>query len=468
MTTFDYDFFVIGGGSGGVRAARMAATRGQRVALAERDGVAGLGGTCVNVGCIPKKLYRYAADYAHAFAEAPGFGWSLDTPRFDWATLKAQRRAEISRLNGVYARLLDGAGVTTLTGTARLIDPHTVSVTDSAGQVTQHRAAHILIAVGGWPQKPDFPGAELAISSNEIFDIEPLPKRLLVVGGGYIACEFASIFNDLGCTVTQLHRGEKILRGFDEDIRDFTTDELRKSGLDIRTNITLAKLSRESGALGEQLSTTLSATLSDGSTIAIDTVLIATGRRPRIADIGLSDAGVRVTEAGAIAVDASYATNVPHIYAVGDVIDRVALTPVALAEAMCVVDHITSGTTARRVNYTLIPSAVFTHPAIASVGLSEAAARAAGHTVTIFRSEFRPLRHTLSGSTERTLMKLIVCAHTDRVLGVHMVGDEAGDILQGFAVALTAGATKAQFDATIGIHPSAAEEFVTMREPVRS
>ena len=445
----EYDLFVIGGGSGGVRAARMAAQRGARVALAEAGA---LGGTCVNLGCIPKKLYSYAAHYAESFEESRGFGFGGEAPSFDWETLKRNRAIEIMRLNGVYEKLLIGAGVQLLRGRARLADAHTVEV---AGE--RVRAKHILVATGGAPQLPEFPGHELAISSDGMFDLEPFPQRLLVIGGGYIACEFASIFNGLGSRVTQLYRGAQLLRGFDDDIRAFVAAEMAKKGVDIRLNARVASLQRGAGGV--------LARLADGSTLEVDAVLAATGRRPNAAGLGLEAAGVRLNERGAIAVDGEFRTPVPHILAVGDVIDRVQLTPVALAEAMVVVDRL-FGSGQRTMDYENIPTAVFTHPNIGTVGLTEARARERCGRVRVYRTDFKPLRHTLSGSSERTLMKLVVDDAGDRVLGVHMVGAEAGEIVQGFAVALKAGATKAVFDATIGIHPTAAEEFVTMREPV--
>ena len=445
----EYDLFVIGGGSGGVRAARMAGQRGARVALAEAGA---LGGTCVNLGCIPKKLYSYAAHYGEAFEESHGFGWHGEAPSFDWETLKRNRAIEIMRLNGVYEKLLIGAGVQLLHGRARLADAHTVEV---AGE--RLRAGHVLVATGGAPHPPEFPGHELAISSNEMFDLEPFPRRLLVIGGGYIACEFASIFNGLGSRVTQLYRGTQVLRGFDEDIRAFVAAEMAKKGVDIRLDAQVASLQRGAGGL--------LARLADGSTLEVDAVLAATGRWPNAAGLGLEQAGVRTSERGAIVVDERFRTSVPHILAVGDVIDRVQLTPVALAEAMAVVDHL-FGDGRRTVDYGNIPTAVFTHPNVGTVGLTEAQARERHGRLRIYRSEFKPLKHTLSMSGERALMKLVVDDASDRVLGVHMAGADAGEIVQGFAVALKAGATKAVFDATIGIHPTAAEEFVTMREPV--
>ena len=453
MSETPFDLFVIGAGSGGVRAARMAAQRGARVAVADD---APLGGTCVNLGCIPKKLYSFAAHYAEAFEEAKGFGWSAATPALDWQLLKANRAAEITRLNGIYEKLLVGAGAQVMRGRAHVAEPGVVEV----GGV-RYAARHILVATGGWPVVPPFPGSELAITSNEIFDLPVFPQHLLVVGGGYIACEFASIFHGLGAQVTQLYRGEQILRGFDHEIANFVADEMRKKGVSLHTRSDVGRIEREPSAQGGRLRVTLR----DGSTQLADQVLYATGRLPNTAGLGLVEAGVQLAANGAVRVDAQHATNVPGIHAVGDVIDRVQLTPVALAEAMVLVDRL-FGAGQRTLDYELIPTAVFTHPNVGTVGLSEADARARYGAVHVFRSEFMALRHTLSGSTERTLMKLVVDAASDRVVGLHMVGADAGEVIQGFAVALKAGATKAVFDATIGIHPTAAEEFVTMREPV--
>jgi len=453
MPNFNCDLFVIGGGSAGVRAARMAAQRNARVVLAE---AAELGGTCVNVGCIPKKLYSYAAHFADDFRDAAGFGWHLPPARFDWAVLKANRAAEIRRLNGIYQKLLHDAGAKIVTGWASLQGAHTVQVRTDRGTETV-TARHILVATGGRPRVPDFPGCEHVVTSDSMFDLEPFPRRLLVVGGGYIACEFASIFNGLGSRVTQLYRGEQVLRGFDGDVRQFIVQELRKHGVDLRTRSEVRSVDKTAAGLV--------ATLADGSTLEADTILYATGRVPNAANMGLEAAGVVLREEdGAIVVDEHYRSSAPSVHAVGDVTARLQLTPVALAEAMVVVDRL-FGDGRRSLGYEFIPSAVFTHPNIATVGYSEEAARQRFGQVTLYRTEFRPLKHTLSGSSERTFMKLVVQTATDRVVGLHMVGPEAGEIVQGFAVAMRAGATKALFDGTVGIHPTAAEEFVTMREP---
>ena len=449
MASDEFDLFVIGAGSAGVRAARMAAQRGVRVAVADD---APLGGTCVNLGCIPKKLYSHAAHYAEFFEESHGFGWAGPAPVLDWSALKANRAREIGRLNAVYAKLLMDAGAAVLRGRARVLGPHEVDVSG-----VRHRTRRIVVATGGWPVVPPVPGGEWAITSNQIFDLAQFPQHLLVVGGGYIACEFASIFRGLGAQVTQLYRGEQVLRGFDDDVRNFLAAEMRKKGVDLRTQADVSRIEREAGRL--------CVSLADGSSLVADQVLYATGRAPNTAGLGLEEAGVALAANGAVIVDANYQSNVEGIYALGDVIDRVHLTPVALAEAMVLVDHL-YGADLRRLDYELIPTAVFTHPSVGTVGLSERAARERFGAVRVFHSEFKALRHTLSGSTERTLMKLIVDAASDRVVGLHMVGSDAGETIQGFAVAMKAGATKAQFDATLGIHPTAAEEFVTMREPV--
>ena len=449
----DFDLFVIGGGSGGVRAARMAAQRGARVALAE---AAALGGTCVNVGCIPKKLYSYAAHYAHDFEDAEGFGWNVQAPRFDWARLKANRAREIARLNGVYEQLLAGTGVTILRGWAQLVDGHTVDIETAAGR-QHYRARHILLATGGTPSVPAIAGRELAVTSDSMFDLDPFPRRLVVVGGGYIACEFASIFRGLGSQVSLVHRGEQVLRGFDDEVRAFIAGELARNGIDLRLASSVTSLARDAEGIRVQLA-------DDGSLVG-DVVLYATGRIPNVNGLGLEAAGVKQGKDGAILVDGHYQTSVPSVHAIGDVTARVQLTPVALGEAMVLADRL-FGQGRRRLDYEFIPTAVFTHPNIGTVGYTEAQAREKFGRTTVFRTEFKPLRHTLTRSGERTFMKLLVDAATDRVVGLHMVGPDAGEVVQGFAVAMKAGATKAVFDATVGIHPTLAEEFVTMREPV--
>lgn len=445
---YDFDLFVIGAGSGGVRAARFAAGFGARVAIAESRY---LGGTCVNVGCVPKKLLVYGAHYAEDLGEAQGYGWSIDGATFDWPTLIANKNREIERLNGIYGKLLTDSGVTLLEAHATILDPHTVEVDGR-----RHTAEHILIATGGWPFVPDVPGRELAITSNEAFYLERLPKRVLVVGGGYIAVEFASIFNACGAETRLLYRGELFLRGFDLSLRDHLKDELIKKDLDLQFNADIARLDRlEDGAI--------QATLKDGRVMVADCVLYATGRRPMLDNLGLENVDVPLNDKGFIRVNEQYQTSTPSILAIGDVIGKVPLTPVALAEGMAVARRLFKPEQYRPVDYAHIPTAVFSLPNMATVGLTEEEARAAGHKVVVFESRFRPMKLTMTSSLERSLMKLVVDADTDRVLGCHMAGPEAGEIMQGLAIALKAGATKRQFDETIGIHPTAAEEFVTMR-----
>ncbi len=449
MAQYDYDLFVIGAGSGGVRASRWAAKLGAKVAVAEERY---LGGTCVNVGCIPKKLLSYAAHYHEDFEDAAGYGWTVGESSFDWPALIAAKDREITRLNGVYERLLKGSGVVLFNARATVVDAHTVEV--AGKRVT---AAHILVATGGWPSKPDIPGADLAITSNEAFYLPSLPERVIVYGGGYIAVEFASIFAGLGAKTTLVYRGKCLLREFDADLGAALATEMAAKGVDIRLETTIESLAKHSDGLA--------ATLSSGDRLEAGCALFATGRSAKVDGLGLEDAGVALTATGAVRVDENFQSSVPSIHAIGDVIHRVQLTPVALAEGMVVAERL-FGKGQRGISYDNIATAVFSHPNIATVGLSEEAARHHGHKVTIFRSSFTALRHTLSGRKEKTLMKLVVDADTDRVLGVHMLGPDAGEVIQGFAVALNCGATKSDFDRTIGIHPTAAEEFVTMRDPV--
>src|SRR5450830_955117 len=449
MSQYDYDLFTIGGGSGGVRASRFAAQHGARVAIAEAQY---WGGTCVNVGCIPKKLMSYSAHFHEDFSDAAGVGWSVPPARLDWRALVAAKDTEIGRLNGIYRKLLDGARVAMFEGHAVIEDAHTVRVN---GKV--HTAAHILVATGGRPSLPAIPGKELGITSDEFFHLSALPKRTVVLGGGYIAVELASILNGLGSEVTLIYRGKTLLRGMDSELGNFLAEEMRKKGMKIlfENNIEALK------AVGDAKQVTLS----DGATIEADCVLFATGRHANTAGIGLEKAGVVLTDKGAVKVDDNFISSVPSIHAIGDVIDRVALTPVALAEGMVVAARLFNKG-GKEMSYANIPTAVFSHPNVGTVGLSEEDARKQVGELRIFKSEFKALKHTLSGNSERTFMKLVVDAKSDRVLGVHMVGADAGEIVQGFAVALQCGATKAQFDATIGIHTTSAEECVTMRTPV--
>lgn len=452
MNKFDFDLFVIGAGSGGVRAARMAASMGVRVGIAEERY---LGGTCVNVGCVPKKLYVYASHYAEAFKEALGFGLQNAGATFDWPTLRDNKTKEISRLNGIYRNLLVNSGCTLLEGRAVITGPHSIKVGEQA-----FSAERILVAVGGWPYVPDIPGAEHIISSNEVFDLESFPSRVMVVGGGYIAVEFAGIFAGLGCDTQLIHRGELFLKGFDQEVREYTAQEVAKKGVHLRFN-------SEIGHITKRADGQLDVEFKDGQTETVDQVMYATGRVPKTDGLGLECVGVDLSGNGAIQVNDEFQTSVPSIYAVGDVIDRVQLTPVALAEGMALVRNLYAEGS-RPVEYELIPTAVFCQPNIGTVGLSEEEAVKRYPQLDVYRSEFKSMKHTLSGSDERTLMKLLVDRTTDRVVGVHMVGADAGEIIQGIAVALKAGATKATFDATIGIHPTAAEEFVTMRDPAKS
>ncbi len=450
---FDYDLFVIGGGSGGVRAARFAADYGARVGLAESRY---LGGTCVNVGCVPKKLMVYSAHFSEDFQLAASFGWQQTNARFNWNTLISNKDAEISRLNGIYRKLLEGSKVEIFDAHAKLLDRHTIAVSDRT-----IRAEKILIASGGWPQIPDFPGSEYAIGSNEVFFLDQLPGRVLVVGGGYISVEFSSIFHGLGAKVTQLYRRELFLRGFDSSVREHLRDEMRNKGIDLRFNADLARIEKQADG-------TLKATLKDGHIQEFDCVFYATGRRPMLDDLGLENTAVQLDARGFIAVDDQFQTSEDSIFALGDVIGRVQLTPVALAEGMALARKLFKPDEYRPVDYHLIPTAVFSLPNIGTVGMSEEDARKAGHRLQIFESRFRPMKMSLSPLQERTFMKLLVDAETDRVLGAHMVGPEAGEMIQGIAVALKAGATKAIFDDTIGIHPTSAEEWVTMRKASRS
>ncbi len=447
--SYDFDLFVIGAGSGGVRAARMSATYGGRVAVAEDRY---LGGTCVNVGCVPKKLFVYGSHFSEDFDDAAAYGWDVGDRRLDWPRLRDNKTREIERLNGIYAGLLDNAGVTRIWGTARLIDAHTVAVGDDT-----YTAENILVATGSWPVRPEFPGDEHVISSNEAFYLEEFPERVLVLGGGYIAVEFAGIFNGLGADTHLLYRGPLFLRGFDEGVREFVNDELENKGVKLTFNAIVDRIDVE----GKEKVVTFS----NGDVVRTDLVLAAIGRYPKTEGLGLEAAGVELGEFGKILVDDYFQTNVPNIYAIGDVIDRMQLTPVAIAEGMCIANNLFTDNPKRKVNYDNIATAVFCQPNIGTVGPTEAEARERYPELVVYESTFRPMKHTLTGRAERTLMKLLVNGADDRVVGAHMVGPDAGEIIQGLSVAITAGATKADFDATVGIHPTAAEEFVTMREP---
>jgi glutathione reductase (NADPH) len=448
VNSFDYDLLVIGAGSGGVRAARMAAGFGAKVAIVEDRY---LGGTCVNVGCVPKKLYVYASQYGKGFEDARGFGWESTTPRFDWSMLRDNKKTEIARLNRIYRNLLEDSGAQLIDGRGKIVDAHTVAVGEQ-----HYTADKILIATGGWPHIPHFPGSEYAVSSNEIFDLKRFPERIVIVGGGYIAVEFAGIFNGLGANTTQLYRGPLFLRGFDVDIRAHAAREIAKSGVDLRFEINVLSIKpRREG---------LEVELTDGSTLQADTVLYATGRKANLADLGIENVNVSVSEQGTIEVDAEFRTTEPGIFALGDVTGGTELTPVALAEGMAFARR-NFGDREQSVDYDFIPSAVFCQPSIGTVGFTEEEAIARFGEIRLFKSGFRPMKHTISGRDEKCFMKVIVDCATDRVVGVHMVGPDAGEIIQGIAIAMRAGATKSLFDTTIGIHPTTAEEFVTMREP---
>ncbi len=449
--SYDFDLFVIGAGSGGVRAARFAASFGAKVAVAESRY---LGGTCVNVGCVPKKLLVYGAHFSEQFEQAAGFGWNMVEASFDWPTLIANKNREIQRLNGIYRNLLVNSGVTLLESHAKLLDGHRVEVD---GQVFS--AKHILLATGGWPLKPEIPGIEHAITSNEVFFLEQLPKRVLVVGGGYIAVEFASIFHRMGAKTSLLYRGELFLRGFDGAVRQHLQEELTKSGMDLQFNSDIVRIDKQADG-------SLLATLQDGRVLEADAVFYATGRRPMLDNLGLENTQVSLDKRGYVQVDELYQTTEPSIIAIGDMIGRVQLTPVALAEGMAVARRLFKPEQYRAVDYQLIPTAVFSLPNIGTVGLSEEQAKADGYNVQVFESRFRPIQLSFSASQQKTLMKLVVDADSDRVLGCHMVGPDAGEIVQGMAIALKAGASKQIFDETLGIHPTAAEEFVTMRTPL--
>mgnify|MGYP000173939177 CR=1 FL=1 len=449
MAGYDYDLFVIGGGSGGVRGARMAAATGAKVAIAESYRY---GGTCVIRGCVPKKLLSYASHFHEDFEDAAGFGWTVPEASFDWAKLIASKDKEIDRLEGIYQTLLKNAGVEFFHGHARLLDAHTVEVGER-----KFTAQTILIATGGTPTFPMEPGWEHGISSNEAFHLTELPKRAVIYGGGFIAVEFAGIFNGLGSEVTQVYRGPQILRGFDDDIRNTLAGEIVKKGVNLVVETTIDRI--------EKRETDLLVHLSDGSEVECDLVMAATGRSPNVHNLGLEEVGVELARNGAIKVDEFSKTTVDNIYAVGDVTDRINLTPVAIQEAMAFVDTVFRDMP-RAMDHADVPSAVFSHPPVGTVGLTELQAREKYGALDIYRSTFRPMKHTLSGRDEKSMMKLIVDRASQKVVGVHMVGLDAPEIVQGMAIAIKAGATKQIFDATVGIHPTAAEEFVTMREPL--
>ncbi|TMU20163.1 glutathione-disulfide reductase [Halomonas sp. ATBC28] len=456
VSEYEYDLLVIGAGSGGVRTARMAAATGAKVAIAEDRY---LGGTCVNVGCVPKKLYSYAAHFHDSFDDAAGFGWQLSGPAsFDWATLRDNKISEIKRLNGIYQRMLEGAGVTLFNARARLADAHTVTLSGEHGDISV-TAQKIVLATGGWPWVPDFPGSEHALDSNQIFDLDTFPKRFLVLGGGYIAVEFSSIFNGLGSETHLIYRGELFLKGFDQQVREFTYAEMERKGVNLHFNTNIERIERSQDGYNVHLT--------NGNVLEVDVVLAATGRKANIRELGLEALGLCLDEAGKIPVNERFETALPSILALGDLTAGPELTPVALAEAMQLVDAHFADTVPKPLDYTTIPTAVFCHPNIGTVGLSEEAAREKFTHIRVYSTDFRAMKHTLSGSQERTLMKLVVDDATDVVVGAHMVGDDAGEIIQGIAIAVRAGLTKLDFDRTVGIHPTGAEEFVTLRTLTR-
>ncbi len=447
--SFDYDLFVIGGGSGGVRAARMSANHGAKVAIAEEYRY---GGTCVVRGCIPKKLFVYASHVSGDIEDAAGFGWSVDGLKFDWPTLVANKDKEIERLEGIYARNLKTAGVETLHERAELIDAHTIRLTESGKTVT---SKNILIATGGRPFVPDIPGAEHTITSNEVFHLDALPERIVIVGAGYIALEFACIFNGLGVDVHVIYRGEQVLRGFDDDLRDGLADAMRERGIDITLNTDVAEVVAKDGSY--------TVVLSSGEKVDAGAVMYATGRVPNTSGLGLEEAGVKTGSRGQVVVDETGRTSVENIYAVGDVTFEVQLTPVAIREGAAFAETVFNDNPTK-VDYSCIPTAVFTDPELGTVGMTETEARKAFHEIDIYKSQFRPLKHTLSGRDEQMIIKLIVDAESERVIGCHILGADAGEIAQSVAIAMHMGATKADFDATMALHPSAAEELVTMKE----
>jgi glutathione reductase (NADPH) len=449
MASYDFDLFVIGAGSGGVRAARLAGALGKRVAVAEESR---LGGTCVNRGCIPKKLYAYAAHYAEDFEDAAGFGWTVGSRRFDWTKLVAAKEAELARLNSIYARTLGDNHVVTITGRARLRDAHTVEID---GQV--HTAETILVCTGGRPQRVVFPGSEHIITSDEAFDLPQFPKRVIVAGGGYIALEFASIFHGLGAQVTLIYRGRMFLRYFDHDLSETLFEEMGKKGVQFRFEQVFTRIEKKADGLH--------AFTTKGQELVADVVMMAVGRVPNTGDMGLDKAGVALDEDGAVIVDEVSRTDVPNIYAIGDVTNRLNLTPVAIYEAHCLIDTLYKNQPTPP-DHRDVATAVFSNPPVAAVGLTEKEARRQFGDADIYRARFKPLKHTLSGRNETTLIKLVVDPRSQQVVGAHMVGPEAAEIIQGFAVAVKAKLTKQQFDATLGIHPTAAEEFVQLRQKI--
>ncbi|AYE86712.1 glutathione-disulfide reductase [Sulfitobacter sp. D7] len=453
---FDYDLFVIGGGSGGVRAARVAAgEHDAKVGLAEEDRY---GGTCVIRGCVPKKLMVFASGYADVVEEAKCFGWDLKAGPFDWHDFKSRLNTELNRLEGVYRKLLKNSGVDTFDARARIKDAHTVALSDG----TEKTAKHILIASGGRPVRPEIENAELGLVSDDLFHLEKLPKSILIIGGGYIACEFACILNGLGVEVTQYYRGAQILRGFDDEARGMVAEMMQEKGIDLHlgTNILEMSPSHEDGSGPMKVKPT------NGTEKMFDQVLFATGRRPNSDDMGLEELGVKLGRSGAIEVDEYSQTAVPSVYAIGDVTNRINLTPVAIREGMAFVETVFGGNPTQ-VDHDLVPSAIFTQPEMGTVGLSEEDARDKG-PIEVYATSFKPMQGAFAGKADRVLMKLIVCADTRVVLGCHIVAPNAGELIQMVGIAVKMGATKEQFDATCAVHPTMSEELVTMRNPTRT
>jgi len=449
---YDYDLFVIGAGSGGVRAARIASQAGARVAVAEEYRI---GGTCVIRGCVPKKFLVYGAEFSQLLADAPGYGWTVGSSSFDWPTLRDNVQKEVTRLSGIYTSNLAKAGVTAFEERAEVVDAHTVKLRKSGGEISAER---ILIATGGGPYLPEgLPGLELGITSNEAFLLTKFPERILIVGGGYVALEFANIFHGLGARTRILHRGDKLLRGFDDDLRAHMHIEVERGGTQLTLKATLTKLEKAGEAIR--------ATLSTGEVVETDAVLYAIGRNPHTQGLGLERAGVKLDDAGAVIVDEYSQSCVESIYAIGDVTNRMNLTPVAIRDGHSFADTIYNQRPTP-VNHSSVPSAVFGRPPIGTVGLTESDARRSHEAVDIYRTSFRPMRNMLSGNQERTLMKMVVDGQSGVMLGVHIAGEDAPEMIQLAAVAVKAGLTKQQWDSTMALHPTAAEELVLMREKV--
>lgn len=450
MARYNYDLLVIGAGSGGVRASRTAAKLGAKVAIVEE---LYLGGTCVNVGCVPKKLFVYASRYRELLAAAGSFGWAINSAPFDWLTLLKNKDLEVQRLNAVYKKLLIDSGVHLFEGRAKIRDPHSVQVDTAV-----YTAERILIAAGGWPQIPEFTGCEHAITSNDVFHLDPFPKKIMIIGGGYIGAEFAGIFHGLGVETHLCHRNDRLLKGFDEDVRDFVAQEMLKKGIHLHLDTDIVRINKL--APGR-----LQVRAGDGREWEVEQVMVATGRSPKTRGLGLENTKVKLNDDGTIQVDDFFQTAEPSIYALGDVVGRMVLTPVALAEADMLMRNLYSDETTT-LNYHTVPTAVFSQPPLAAVGLTEAGARDLYKNIDVYKAIFKPLQFSLAHSDEKVLIKIIVDRQSDRVLGCHMVGPEAAEIMQGLAIAITAGVTKKDFDNTIGIHPTLAEEFVTLRQPV--